>query len=86
MKAGRRVYKVQALARKQSTIERTRHTGNETRPQTGALLFLDSVVESWQGAKDVIEIIAIKIVQGDSKLRRWAAQEAAFGIYDIYYL
>jgi hypothetical protein len=87
MKAGRRVHKVQALARKQSTVERTRHTGNETGHKTAStLIFLHFVVEIWQGDKDVIEIVAIKIIQGDSELRRRATQVAAFGIYDIYYL
>ena len=47
VEAGRRVHKVHAFSRKQSTIERTRHTCNETLPKTRTLLFLQFVVESW---------------------------------------
>ena len=47
VEAGRRVHEVHAFSRKQSTIERTRHTCNETLPKIRTLLFLQFVVESW---------------------------------------
>ena len=47
VEAGRRVHKVHAFSRKQSTIERTRHSCNETLPKIRTLLFLQFVVESW---------------------------------------
>lgn len=70
METGRRVHEMQAVPRKQSTVKRPRHAGDQARSKLGTFLFPYPVVECRQGRKNVIEIIVEKVVQEESELRR----------------
>ena len=67
---------MKTILREQSAVERTRHAGDQTRPEPGALPRPNPLVESRQRSEYVVEVIVEEVVQEEPELGRRSEAEA----------
>lgn len=62
MEAGGRVNEMQAAAREEAAIKRTRNPVNEARPEAGTQFILEALMEAREGYKDGVEVVSREVV------------------------
>lgn len=74
---------VKGPAWKEPPIEGTRNPTNETRTKIFPIVFLQFLMESWEGLENGVEIIAWKVIEEDKQFGQGVTKLAIFVGYGV---